>query len=80
YRALRPGRFLLVVPPGTDGSAIAAWRDRVDLATAGGATRTTVLVRPDGYIAWAADGPDGRSAVRAALRQWCGPAAGRVAH
>jgi 2-polyprenyl-6-methoxyphenol hydroxylase-like FAD-dependent oxidoreductase len=80
YRALRPGRFLLVVPPGVDGSAIAAWRDRVDLVTAGGPTRTTVLVRPDGYIAWAAAGPAAQSGVRAALRAWCGPAAGRIAH
>ncbi|MFD0534915.1 hypothetical protein ACFQY7_15340 [Actinomadura luteofluorescens] len=40
-----------------------------------GATRTTVLVRPDGYIAWATDetAPDRRAeAIRDALSQWCG--------
>jgi 2-polyprenyl-6-methoxyphenol hydroxylase-like FAD-dependent oxidoreductase len=81
YHALRPGRFLLVMPPGTDGDAspAAAWGDCVDLVTAGGPTRTTVLVRPDGYIAWAADA-DERAAVRAALTEWCGPGIGPVAH
>lgn len=82
YRALRPGRFLLVVPPGFDPEAVrpAEWADRVDIATAGGATRTIVLVRPDAYIAWAATGADGRTAaIRTALTDWCGPAAGRVA-
>ena len=85
YHALRPGRFLLVLPPGSDPDAArpAEWADRVDTATAAGPTRTVVLVRPDAYIAWAADtgaGADGRAAaIRTALTEWCGPAAGRVA-
>jgi 2-polyprenyl-6-methoxyphenol hydroxylase-like FAD-dependent oxidoreductase len=84
YHTLRPGRFLLVLPPGSDlDTALPAeWGDRVDVAVAGGPTRTVVLVRPDAYIAWA-DGetdPDRRAAaIRAALTEWCGPAAGRVA-
>jgi 2-polyprenyl-6-methoxyphenol hydroxylase-like FAD-dependent oxidoreductase len=85
YHALRPGRFLLVMPPGADLDTArpAGWADRVDLATAGGATRNVVLVRPDGYIAWADGDPDpaGRAAtIRKALGEWCGPSADRVAH
>jgi 2-polyprenyl-6-methoxyphenol hydroxylase-like FAD-dependent oxidoreductase len=85
YGALRPGRFLLVVPPGTDVATArpGGWADRVDLAVAGGPTRTVVLVRPDGYIAWADETTDPAglaSAIRTALSQWCGPSADRVAH
>ncbi|HEY0538207.1 MAG TPA: FAD-dependent monooxygenase [Actinoallomurus sp.] len=85
YRALQPGRFLLVMPPCTDGATTSAagWDDRVDLATAGGPTRSVVLIRPDGYIAWAAEdsGPATRPAeIRTALNEWCGPAATSVPH
>ncbi|MCW2859851.1 MAG: monooxygenase FAD-binding protein [Actinoallomurus sp.] len=84
YRALQPGRFLLVMPPGAVGDSTAAgWGDRVDLATAGGPTRSVVLVRPDGYIAWAAEdsGPATRPAeIGTALNEWCGPAATSVPH
>jgi 2-polyprenyl-6-methoxyphenol hydroxylase-like FAD-dependent oxidoreductase len=85
YTALRPGRFLLVVPPGMDVATArpGGWADRVDLAVAGGPTRTVVLVRPDGYIAWADETTDPAgpaSAIRTALSQWCGPSADRIAH
>jgi 2-polyprenyl-6-methoxyphenol hydroxylase-like FAD-dependent oxidoreductase len=82
HRALRPGCFLLVMPPGADLDTArpAGWADRVDVAAAGGATRKAVLVRPDGYIAWVG-GEDGRgTAIRTALTEWCGPAADHVAH
>jgi 2-polyprenyl-6-methoxyphenol hydroxylase-like FAD-dependent oxidoreductase len=83
YRALRPGRFLLVMPPDAAKPAlpVTGWSDRVDLVTAGGMTRNVVLVRPDGYVAWAAvDSDRADRAIRTALSEWCGPAAGRVAH
>jgi hypothetical protein len=73
------------MPPGADGdtTAAAGWDDRVDLATAGGPTRSVVLIRPDGYIAWAAEdsGPATRPAeIRTALNEWCGPATTSVPH
>jgi hypothetical protein len=85
YGALRPDRFLLVIPPGVDVATArpGGWADRVDLAVAGGPTRTVVLVRPDGYIAWADEATDPvglATAIRTALSEWCGPSADRVAH
>ncbi|MEU6989591.1 FAD-dependent monooxygenase [Streptomyces sp. NPDC046465] len=61
YGALRAGRFVLVTPAGEEratGRAVPAhWAsDR----------RTTLLVRPDGYVAWAAEGAHA-GAVAAAL-------------
>jgi 2-polyprenyl-6-methoxyphenol hydroxylase-like FAD-dependent oxidoreductase len=52
------------------------WADRVHLVTDGCPGRpelSALLVRPDGYVAWAADkgaGPDG---LQAALTTWFGP-------
>jgi 2-polyprenyl-6-methoxyphenol hydroxylase-like FAD-dependent oxidoreductase len=85
YQALRPGRFLLVIPPNAAKLAdpTAGWEDRVDHAIAGGATNTAVLVRPDAYIAWAGEDadPDAHAImIRAALGHWCGPATSRPAH
>ncbi|GAA0378418.1 FAD-dependent monooxygenase [Microbispora corallina] len=78
YQALRTRRLVLVTPPDVwlPVSLIAAWRDRVDVAAAGGRTRRLVLVRPDGYVAWAADCADPgvpTDELRAALAAWCGP-------
>ena len=78
YEALREGRFVLVVAandPAVSYLASKRWADRVRCVVAGGATRTSVLVRPDGYIAWATDetAPDRRAAaIREALTRWCG--------
>jgi 2-polyprenyl-6-methoxyphenol hydroxylase-like FAD-dependent oxidoreductase len=84
YQALRPGRFVLVTPPDTPvpASLMTGWAGRVEVATAGGDTHTLVLVRPDGYIAWAAGDAElaGGAAIRAALTRWCGPSVGGVAH
>ncbi|MFC9977130.1 FAD-dependent monooxygenase [Spirillospora sp. NPDC127200] len=86
YEALRDGGFVLVVAandPAVTYLATKRWADRVRYGLAGGATRTTALVRPDGYIAWATDetAPDRRATeIRDALALWCGPPAERPAH
>jgi len=52
------------------------WAGRVDVVTAaaGGRPADAVLVRPDGYVAWAAsaDAPDSPRTLRHALRTWFG--------
>ncbi|MFF2994320.1 FAD-dependent monooxygenase [Streptomyces sp. NPDC057950] len=67
YEALRGGRFVLVRP----GSAPRAYEagdreDRLVVESWAGDRRTTLLVRPDGYVAWAAEAPD-EAAVEAAV-------------
>lgn len=66
YEALREGEFVLIAPQGVEyeeaGSAVVAhWAS---------GRRTTVLVRPDGYVAWAAEGEADAGAVRAALARF----------
>ncbi|KOU67311.1 FAD-dependent oxidoreductase [Streptomyces sp. MMG1533] len=56
YEALRGGRFVLITPDAYDGSG--ARKDRLAVARWASDRRTTVLVRPDGYVAWAADSAD----------------------
>lgn len=68
YEALRSGRFVLLVASTEAGFGDAAygdslcpvgeWRERVDRATPASATPPLVLVRPDGYVAWASDEAD----------------------
>jgi 2-polyprenyl-6-methoxyphenol hydroxylase-like FAD-dependent oxidoreductase len=67
YEALRGGRFVLVAPPGFAADGVA------EHVVSG--TQTALLVRPDGYVAWAGQNPDG---LRAALTRW-GAAAARPA-
>lgn len=82
YEALRDGRFLLVTPPGGHPrkTAVLSWADRVQVAEAGADTATTVLVRPDAYIAWAAGGPQSAVAIQSALHRHCGAPATRALH
>jgi 2-polyprenyl-6-methoxyphenol hydroxylase-like FAD-dependent oxidoreductase len=80
YQALRCRRMLLVTPPNAllPASLTAGWADRVKVVGAGGATDKLVLVRPDGYIAWAAEYSDSGAfadQIHAALATWCGPPA-----
>jgi hypothetical protein len=76
YELLRGGRFVLV--RATNTAADEQWSDHVLSAYWASAgvqgLPTTVLVRPDGYIAWAADDPT-HADVETALVRWCGPAA-----
>ncbi|MET9608859.1 FAD-dependent monooxygenase [Streptomyces sp. NPDC006512] len=88
YELLHAGRPLLLDLGG--GAAVAAaegWADRVDLVEARSEdgfwpvpvigevpAPAAVLVRPDGHVAWAADGAPDTSALRAALTTWFGPA------
>jgi FAD binding domain len=68
YEALRAGRFVLVTtanaPSGTQH--VLVHRPIVERIP-------SMLVRPDGYVAWAADDPDA-AAIGTALTQWCGGA------
>ncbi|MDI9888220.1 FAD-dependent monooxygenase [Streptomyces sp. HNM0645] len=54
YELLRKGEFVLVTPDGADTPAPAA-PGPVSRAHWRGPARTALLVRPDGYIAWARD-------------------------
>jgi 2-polyprenyl-6-methoxyphenol hydroxylase-like FAD-dependent oxidoreductase len=65
YEALRDGRLVLVAPPGT------APVEGVRL-TAPVLAGPTLLVRPDGYVAWATDRPD-PAAIRSAVGHWTRP-------
>ncbi|MFH8937187.1 FAD-dependent monooxygenase [Streptomyces griseosporeus] len=53
YEALRGGRFVLITPEPYEAEP--ARKDRLTAAQWAGARRTTLLVRPDGYTAWASD-------------------------
>ncbi|GGZ18119.1 FAD-dependent monooxygenase [Streptomyces poonensis] len=74
YEALRGGRFVLITPqsprqsPGSDPAKELAAEDRLAVESWASDRRTTVLVRPDGYVAWAADeGAADARAVKTAL-------------
>jgi hypothetical protein len=75
---LRDGRpVLLDLSGGPAQAAAAAWADRVDVVTASITDRPAdvLLIRPDGYIAWATDtfGAADAERLRAALTRWFGP-------
>ncbi|MGV9705729.1 FAD-dependent monooxygenase [Streptomyces sp. NPDC003483] len=67
YEALRGGRFVLVTPgPASRPNGAGDRKDRLTVENWAGDRRTTLLVRPDGYVAWAAESPDA-AAVEAAV-------------
>ncbi|MBF6331097.1 FAD-dependent monooxygenase [Nocardia transvalensis] len=70
---LRSARPLLLDLTGSVGDAALEWSDRLDtvIATATDAPADTLLIRPDGYVAWAAAGSD-RHGLRRALTGWFG--------
>lgn len=56
-------------------SLVEGWGDRVRVVTAGCADRpelSALLVRPDGYVAWAADGSPDLPELESALTRWFG--------
>jgi len=73
-RLMRPGRPVLLdlTADRRLSDTAAGWRDRVDIvATTSDEPLAGLLVRPDGYVAWAhRDGDDG---LPDALGAWFGP-------
>ncbi|SBS71743.1 Pentachlorophenol monooxygenase [uncultured Mycobacterium sp.] len=72
----KAGPVLLDLCGGAAAAGAHGWADRVDIVEAelaGGPA--AILIRPDGYVAWAADdfGPDDAHNLQAALTRWFGP-------
>jgi hypothetical protein len=70
YELMRDGRFVLVATTG-GAPPIGPWADRVRAVRSVGAAGlpALVLVRPDGYVAWAGDSA---APLPEALDSWCG--------
>jgi 2-polyprenyl-6-methoxyphenol hydroxylase-like FAD-dependent oxidoreductase len=68
---------LLDFTGGAFAQSVASHRGRVDMTTVDGSSADVagMLIRPDGYVAWAAQGcgPDDIDRLRAALGRWFGP-------
>ncbi|MGW0826264.1 FAD-dependent monooxygenase [Streptomyces sp. NPDC002845] len=65
YEALRGGRFVLITPETSETYGIGDREGHLAVGQWASDRRTSVLVRPDGYVAWAAENADG-AAVEAA--------------
>ncbi|OIN79469.1 FAD-dependent monooxygenase [Mycobacterium malmoense] len=74
---LHDARPVLLDLDGNIGDAARGWADRVDVVNATTADRpaAALLIRPDGYVAWAADtfGAAEEAGLQAALQRWFGP-------
>jgi 2-polyprenyl-6-methoxyphenol hydroxylase-like FAD-dependent oxidoreductase len=85
YEALRYGGFVLIaaaeLAAGSELEALLAqWPGSVQVVVPASAPAPLMLVRPDGYVAWASSdrSPVRRYAgLREALNTWCGPPTGR---
>jgi hypothetical protein len=69
HESLSGGRFALITPEPHDDHATR--KDRLAVERWASERRTTVLVRPDGYAAWAAEGATGQE-IEAALARHVG--------
>ncbi len=73
---LHDARPVLLDFDGGVGAVARGWADRVDVVEGSATDRpaAALLLRPDGYVAWAADafGADEEAGLRAALRRWFG--------
>jgi 2-polyprenyl-6-methoxyphenol hydroxylase-like FAD-dependent oxidoreductase len=74
---LRDGQALLLdlTESASLQHAADGWTDRVSTVTATCPDLTALLIRPDGYVAWAANGAPDLDELRSALTQWFGPPA-----
>jgi hypothetical protein len=75
YELLRDSRFALIGRSAEDASLAEPWKTDVAYAVSAQLPHALLLIRPDGYVAWATDeaNPQARaSAAREALTQWCG--------
>ena len=68
---LSPERGALFDPSGAFAETARRWADRVEYHRG----ERAVLVRPDGYVAWASDEPGDETGLADALARWFGPAA-----
>jgi 2-polyprenyl-6-methoxyphenol hydroxylase-like FAD-dependent oxidoreductase len=75
YQELCLRHFVLI----GDDTAVEGWSDRVETVHAVYPRMPVELIRPDGYVAWAAE-PDTRyrESLQRALAGWCGPRAAGV--
>jgi 2-polyprenyl-6-methoxyphenol hydroxylase-like FAD-dependent oxidoreductase len=71
YEVLRTGRFVLVTAAGTDCNPV-DWPGVDHLVHADRTLPAALLVRPDGYIAWATRRPPVAAQLSAVLTRWCG--------
>ena len=92
FELLRAARPVLLDMSGVAdlADAAAGWADRIDIIAAdcppqawevpGAGTipaPAALLIRPDGYVAWASDRDPDLVALHEALNTWCGPASNR---
>jgi hypothetical protein len=68
HELLRSGRGVLLDPDDSFAEAATPWSDRVD-RVGRGAPAEPMLVRPDGYVCWAATTPE---TLRPSLTRWFG--------
>ncbi|MEV0529999.1 FAD-dependent monooxygenase [Streptomyces sp. NPDC050439] len=75
---LHAGRGVLLDFTGELGAAAAGWADRVETVAVESFDHETpaagLLVRPDGYVAWAGDLGESTDTLTDALARWFGPA------